>query len=231
MDVKTLKQEAAEKAVEFVQSGMVVGLGHGSTAIFALRRIAALIKSGALTDILGVPCSQHVEHEARTLGIPLSTLDEQAVVDLTIDGADEVDRQLNVIKGGGGALLREKMVAQATRREIIVVDETKLSPALGTHWAIPIEVVEFGWPAQARFLAGLGGEAALRKTAEGEPFHTDQGNLILDTRFGPLDDPHALAHQLQGRAGIVEHGLFLDLVADVIVADENGLRHLTRQGS
>lgn len=228
MDVRTLKQRAAEKAVEFVQSGMVVGLGHGSTSIFALRRLAQLIANGDLTGILGVPCSRQVEHEARSLGIPLTSLDEQAEIDLTIDGADEVDPHLDVIKGGGGALLREKMVAQATRREIIVVDESKLSPALGTTWAIPIEVVEFGWRAQARFLARLGGEAVLRQTDEGDPFHTDQGNLILDTHFGPLADPYALAHELEGRAGIVEHGLFLNLVTDVIVASETSVRHLTR---
>ena len=228
MDVKLLKQEAAEKAVEFVQSGMVVGLGHGTTTIFALRRLAELIKTGKLTGIVGVPCSRLVEQEAHELGIPLSSLDEQAKIDLTIDGADEVDPQLNVIKGGGGALLREKMVAQASQREIIVVDETKLSPALGTHWAIPIEVVEFGWPSQVRFLEGLGGQATERRSEDGGPFRTDQGNLILDARFGPLTDPHALARALEGRAGIVEHGLFLDLVTDVIVASETSVRHLTR---
>ena len=203
--------------------------GTAARRSFALRRLAALIASGELTGIVGVPCSRHVEHDAQALGIPLSSLDEQAVVDLTIDGADEVDPRLEVIKGGGGALLREKMVAQATRREIIVVDETKLSPALGTTWAIPIEVVAFGWPAQTRFLAGLGGEAILRRKDDGSPFQTDQGNLILDTRFGPLEDPHGLARELEGRAGIVEHGLFLNLVTDVIVAGETSLRHLTRQ--
>jgi ribose 5-phosphate isomerase A len=147
MDKAALKRQAAEQAVAFIEAGMVVGLGEGSTAIFAIRHIAALIESGKLTGILGVPCSSRVEATARELGIPLTTLDDRPLVDLTIDGADEVDPALNVIKGGGGALLREKMVAQATRREIIVVDEGKLSDRLGTQWALPIEVVEFGWGA------------------------------------------------------------------------------------
>jgi len=231
IDVTQLKQQAAEKAVEFVESGMVVGLGHGSTAIFAVQRIAHLIKTGQLHDILGIPASRHIEAEARRLGIPLTTLDAHPAIDLTIDGADEVDPQLNLIKGGGGALLREKMVAQASRREIIVVDESKLSPALGTRWALPIEVVEFGWGAQVVYLRSLGGEPALRRKEDDTPFYTDQGNLILDTRFGPITDPAALAARLESRAGIVEHGLFLDLATDVIVGGQDGLRHLRRQES
>ena len=150
VDVSQFKRWAAERAVEFVESGMVVGLGHGSTAVFAVRRIAELVKNGQLRGVLGVPCSLQVEEEARGLGIPLTTLDEYPVFDLTIDGADEVDPHLNLIKGGGGALLREKIVAQANRREIIVVDESKLSPALGTRWPVPVEVVPFGWPRRPR---------------------------------------------------------------------------------
>jgi len=133
------KQKAGWYAVRFVESGMVVGLGHGSTAIFAVRRIAQLLHEGQLENILGVPCSLQVEEEARELGIPLTSLDEHPLVDLTIDGADEVDPNLNLIKGGGGAFLREKIVAQASRREIIVVDESKLSPALGTRSPLPVE--------------------------------------------------------------------------------------------
>jgi ribose 5-phosphate isomerase A len=135
---------------------------------------------------------------------------------------------LNVIKGGGGALLREKIVAQATRREIIVIDESKLSPALGTRWAIPIEVVPFGWPVQLGYLRDLGGKPVLRQLDDGAPFFTDQGNLIIDCEFGPIADPAALCARLDARAGIVEHGLFLGLVSDVIVAGTNGVRHLTR---
>ncbi|RMF38338.1 MAG: ribose-5-phosphate isomerase RpiA [Chloroflexi bacterium] len=230
MDVQQLKRQAAERAVEFVESGMVVGLGHGSTTAFALRRLARLLQDGQLHDILGVPCSSHTEAEARRLGIPLTTLEEHPVVDLTIDGADEVDPALNLIKGGGGALLREKIVAQASRREIIVVDETKLSPALGTRWAVPVEVIPFGWRSQAAYLESLGAEVVLRRREDGTPFRTDQGNLILDCRFGPLPDPAPLAAQIKARTGIVEHGLFLGLATDVIVAGREGVRHLRRDG-
>jgi len=224
-----LKQQAAERAVEFVKSGMVVGLGHGSTATFAVRRIAQLLHEGQLQDILGVPCSLQIEAEARRLGIPLTTLDEHPVVDLTIDGADEVDPDLNLIKGGGGALLREKMVAQASRCEIIVVDESKLSPALGSRWPVPVEVVPFGWRSQAAYLESLSAQPVLRLSNDGTPFTTDQGNLILDCGFGPISQPAQLAVRLNERAGIVEHGLFLGLATDVIVASVEGIRHLKRK--
>ncbi|MBN1967219.1 MAG: ribose-5-phosphate isomerase RpiA [Anaerolineae bacterium] len=229
MDVAQLKRHAAETAVEtYVKPGMILGLGEGTTAIFALRRIGVLLESGALSGVVGVACSLAVEREARALGIPLTTLDEQPVIDLTIDGADEVDPQLNLIKGGGGALLREKMVAQASRREIIVVDERKLVPVLGTHWAVPLEVIEFGWGAHVPFLRDLGAAVVLRRGEDGSPFRTDQGNLILDARFGPIDDLAALALALEARAGIVEHGLFLGLATDVIVAAPEGVRRLDR---
>jgi ribose 5-phosphate isomerase A len=225
-DILQFKQQAAERAVEFVESGMVLGLGHGSTAIFAVRRIAQLLHAGQLQDIAGVPCSLQVEEDARRLGIPLTTLDEHTGVDLTIDGADEVDPHLNLINGGGGALLREKIVAQASRREIIVVDESKLSPALGTRWPVPVEVVPFGYRSQATYLESLGAEMTLRQSSDGYPFKTDQGNLILDCHFGPISDPAQLAARLNERTGIVEHGLFLGLATDVIVAGEQGIRHL-----
>jgi ribose 5-phosphate isomerase A len=223
-----LKQQAAEYAVQFVESGMVVGLGHGSTAIFAVRRIAQLLREGQLQGILGVPCSLQVEEDAQRLGIPLTTLDEHPIVDLTIDGADEVDPDLNVIKGGGGALLREKIVAQASRREIIVVDESKLSPALGTHWPVPVEVTPFGWRSQSAYLESLGAKPVMRLNSDGTPIKTDQGNLILDCHFGPVPDPAQLAARLSERAGIVEHGLFLGLATDVIVTGVEGVRHLKR---
>lgn len=222
---KALKQQAAEYAVRFVESGMVVGLGHGSTAIFAIRKLASMIASGEMRDIWAVPCSLQVERDAKALGIPLTTPDTHPVIDITIDGADEVDLECNVIKGGGGALLREKIVAQATRREIIVVDETKLSKRLGVQWAVPIEVVPFGWQAQVRYLTALGAQVTVRSLEDGAQFRTDQGNLILDCAFGPIDDPWALDAALNRRAGIVEHGLFLGLVSDVIVAHADGIEH------
>jgi ribose 5-phosphate isomerase A len=225
-DLMPLKQQVAERAVEFVEPGMVVGLGHGSTAAFAVRRIAKMLLAGELENILGIPCSLHVEVKARELGIPLTTLDKNPAIDLTIDGADEVDALLNLIKGGGGALLHEKMVAQASQREIIIVDETKLSPALGTKWPVPVEVVRFGWKSQEAFLQSLGAQVSLRRESDGMPVKTDQDNLILDCAFGPISDPHRLARAMEARAGIVEHGLFLDLATDVLVATGQGVRHL-----
>ena len=228
--ITELKRRAGVHAAQFVESGMIVGLGHGSTAIHALRRIAQRLREGSLHDVLGIPCSRQVEADANAEGIPLTTLNEHPVIDLTIDGADEVDPALNVIKGGGGALLREKIVAQATQREIIVVDEGKLSPALCSHWAIPIEVTPYGWRTQIGFLESLGGKPVLRRGEDGEPFLTDQGNYILDAAFAPLADPGALAAKLDARAGIVEYGLFLGLVHDVIVAGSEGVRHLRQRG-
>ena len=228
MDTTELKRKAGERAVDFVTSGMVLGLGHGSTTIFALRRIAALLETDELQDILGIPTSSQVERDARELGIPLTTLNEQSGIDLTIDGADEVDSDLNLIKGGGGALLREKIVAQASRREIIVVDETKLSPSLGVQWPLPVEVTPFGWRSQEAFLKSLGARVSLRLAKAGTPFETDQGNLILDCDFVTLSNPTSLASRLNRRAGIVEHGLFLGLASDVIVGTEEGTRHLRR---
>jgi ribose 5-phosphate isomerase A len=134
-----------------------------------------------------------------------------------------------MIKGGGGALLREKIVAQASRREIIVVDESKLSPALGTHWPVPVEVVLFGWRTQAAYLESLGAKPVLRLTDAGTPFETDQGNLILDCDFGPISNPAQLAVKLEGRAGVVEHGLFLGLATEVIVAGTEGIRRIKRK--
>ena len=222
------KQEAAEYAVQFIQSGMTIGLGTGSTAIYAVRHIAALLQSGRLQDIIAFPTSITVWREAVSLGIPMLTEGLPQDIDVTIDGADEVDPQLNLIKGGGGAHLREKVVAQASRREIIVIDESKLSPQLGTHWPVPVEVLLYGWESQARYLISLGAEVVVRQTANGNEFCTDQGNIILDANFGPIADPQWLAQSLAVRAGVVEHGLFLNLTHDVIVAGPNGIRHLQR---
>ena len=228
MNVQSLKQQAAEHAAEFVQSGLVIGLGTGSTAIFATRRIARRIQSGDLRDVLAIPTSQATEAAARELGIPLTTLAEHGRVDITIDGADEVDPGLNLIKGGGGALLREKIVAQATARLVIVVDESKLVDRLGAAWAVPVEVIPFGWQSQAAWLKSLGGAPTLRM-AGAEPYRTDQGNIILDCAFGPIFEPAGLARDLRSRAGIVEHGLFIGMAREVVVAGPGGLRHLRNE--
>lgn len=228
MDADTLKRQAAEHAASFVQPGMRIGLGVGSTAIHALEHIAARFAAGELPGLLAVPCSLAVEAAALAAGLPLTTLEEHPSLDLTIDGADEADEDLNLIKGGGGALLREKIVAQASRREIIVADESKLSPRLGTRWPVPLETLPFGWGAQIAFLEALGATVHLRRTPAGGTFTTDQGNYILDANFGPIPDPAALAAQLESRAGILAHGLFLGLATDLILASPAGLRHLTR---
>ena len=222
------KKQAAEQAVTLVEPGMVVGLGTGSTAIFATRRLAELLRQGALRDILGFATSQATWAEARKLGIPMMAQEMPGGIDLTIDGADEVDPELNVIKGGGGALLREKIVAQASRRVVITVDDSKLSPRLGTHHPVPVEVLAFGWRSQLRFLESLAAQAVVRKNPDGSQFATDSGNMIMDCDFGPIADPGMLAASLSRRAGIVEHGLFLGLVTDLVVAGPGGVEHRTR---
>jgi ribose 5-phosphate isomerase A len=222
-----LKRLAAEQAVQLVESGMVVGLGSGTTAAYAVSRVGELLGAGTLRNLLAVPTSLATEAAARAAGIPLAPPDHPPPVDLTIDGADEVEPQLDMIKGHGGALLREKIVAQASRRLVIIVDDSKLSPRLGLKSPLPVEVVPFAWKAQVDFLASLGGRAELR-TAGDAAYRTDQGNLILDCRFEHLGDPALLAARLADRAGIVEHGLFLGLATDVIVAGAGGVRRLTR---
>lgn len=226
-EVAHLKQQAADKAVELIESGMVIGLGEGSTALLAVRRIGELVQAGTLRDIVGIPASERMQAEAQRLSIPLATLADHPVIDVTIDGADEVDPQLDLIKGGGGALLREKIVAQATRREIIIVDDSKMVQRLGTHWAIPIEVIPFGWESQFAFLESLGA-VVTRRQRDGSVYRTDQGNFILDSNFGPISDPYSLGAQIKARTGIVEHGLFLNLATDVIVASASGVQHIRR---
>ncbi len=226
--VDLFKKQAAWRAVELVESGMAVGLGAGSTAVYALRRLAQLLNAGQLQQVTGVPCSRQVEEQARQLGIPLATLEELPILDLTIDGADEVDPALDLIKGGGGALLHEKIVAQASRREVIVVDESKLVPALGTHFFVPVEVIPFGWRTQVTYLEKLGAQVEVRRDEQGEFFRTDEGNYVLNCTLGPIDQPYELAAVLGSRAGIVEHGLFLGLATDVIIAGPEGVRHITR---
>ena len=227
-DRDALKKIAGEKAVEYVESGMVVGLGYGSTAIHALRLIGELIRRGELNGIQAIPTADLIAEEARRVGIPLTSLEEHPRIDVTIDGADEVDPNLNLIKGGGGALLREKIVAQATLVEIIVVDEQKLSPALGTNFDLPIAIIPFGRRPLEEYLRSLGAEPKVRTKTDGKPFVTDNGNYILDCHFGTIDDPYALSAELKNKAGIVEHGLFLDLASEVIIAAGDGIRSLRR---
>lgn len=223
------KRAAAEAAVALVAPGMVVGLGAGSTAALAVERLGELVRAGALTGLRCVPCSAVVEQQARALGLDVAPLAERPEIDLTIDGADEVDPQLDVIKGAGAALLHEKMVAQASRREVIVVDETKLSPRLGTRSSLPVEVFPFGWRAEELSLRAAGGNPRLRLDGEaGQTLITEEGNFILDCTFGPLPDPRALAAALDARAGVAAHGLFLGLVTDVFVGGPTGVRLLSR---
>lgn len=227
-DRDELKKIAGEKAVEYVESGMVVGLGYGSTAIHALRLVGELIRQGELEGIRAVPTADLIADEARKAEILLTSLEDNPRIDVTIDGADEVDPELNLIKGGGGALLREKVVAQATLLNIIVVDEQKLSPVLGTNFDLPVEIIPFGWRPLEEYLRSLGAEPKLRTKTDGTPFVTDSGNYIHDCHFGTIDDPYALSAELKSRAGIVEHGLFLDLADEVIIAAGDGIRSLKR---
>lgn len=220
------KQAAAVRALDWVESGMVVGLGTGSTAVWAIRGLGARLADGSLREIVAVPTSEASATEARAVGIPLATFDDHPVIDVTIDGADEVDPDLNLIKGYGGALLREKVVAQATRREVIVVDDSKPTERLGTRCHVPVEVLRFACATERGFLESLGATVVLRPDGVG-PFVTDEGNWILDAAFGPIPDAATLADALASRAGIVEHGLFLDLTADVLIATPTGVTHLT----
>lgn len=222
------KRRAAWEAVEQVRSGMIIGLGTGSTAVLALQRLAERIGTGEIGEIAGVPSSRDTSVIAARLGIPLTDLNSHPELDLTIDGADEVDPNLNLIKGGGGALLREKVLAQASRRNVIIVDASKLSPHLGSRQSLPVEVTTFACKSIQRYLVSLGARVHVRTSSAGSPFRTDQGNLILDADFGPIMDPGELAAKLADRAGIVAQGLFLHLSDEVIVGEDHGVRHLRR---
>lgn len=228
MSADDQKRAAGELAATWVEPGMVVGLGTGSTAVHAIRAIGARIASGELREVVGIPTSRAAEAEAITAGIPLTTLAEHPVVDLTIDGADEVDPQLDLIKGAGGAQWREKIVAQASVREVIVCDASKVVDVLGTRFVVPVEVSQFGWRPEADYLDDLGAGVVIRRGADGDEFVTDEGNWILDCAFGPIKDPARLGSQLDRRAGIVEHGLFLGLATDLLVATDAGVEHRTR---
>lgn len=217
------KKLAAEKAVEEIKSGMIVGLGTGSTVFYAIHKLAEEIKSGRLTDISAISSSNQTEKLAKDLGIPLITFSEKQSIDLTIDGADEVDRYLNLIKGGGGAHLREKVVVQASKNFIVVVDESKVSDKLGEKWALPVEVIKFAFPIIESYIELLNGKPDLRRYDSGDPVITDEGNYIIDANFGIIQNPFELAEKLDSKAGIVEHGLFLRVASKVIIGGSHGI--------
>jgi ribose 5-phosphate isomerase A len=219
------KRLAAEKAVELVQDGMKVGLGTGSTAYFAIEAIGRLVRDGH--TILAVPTSLASEKQARELKIPLATLEEAGTLDLTIDGADEVDGNLDLIKGMGGALLREKIVAYSTRTQVIVVDDSKMVHNLGTKFPLPVEVVQFSHGRTRMFMEELGCRAELRGGAT--PFVTDNGNYIYHLHFEHgIRDPYELQRRLKEIPGVVETGLFLKMAKKVIIASEEGIRTIER---
>ncbi len=228
MDKQILKKIAAEKAVEFIESGMVVGLGTGSTAVFAVRKIGELLQSGELKNIVGIPSSTATEKEAMRNNVQLTTFDKTQYINITIDGADEVDTELNLIKGGGGALLREKILAQASNKNIIIVDESKLSAKLGTKWALPVEVIKFAAQVEKKYLESIGASVRLRIDEYGRTFITDEGNWILDADFGKIYNPTKLAMDLEARAGIVEHGLFIGTTFKVIAASNSGIKIISK---
>jgi ribose 5-phosphate isomerase A len=222
------KQRAAEAALEFIESGMIVGIGTGSTAEFFIDALGAAWMAGKVRDIRGVPTSIASENRARQLGIPLITLADCSSIDVTVDGADEIDPALNLIKGLGGALLREKVVAQNSKKLIIIADSSKMVSKLGEKAALPVEVAKFGHEAQAKFLKGLGADPVLRMK-EAQPMVTDNENLIYDCRFAQaIKDPAALDRAIASRAGIVESGLFLNIAAVALVADDRNVQRKTR---
>jgi ribose 5-phosphate isomerase A len=216
----TPKQRAAQAALAHVRSGMLLGLGTGSTADCFIRALAEALGRGALNDIRCVPTSIQSQKLAEQLGVPLTTLSEVGTLDLTVDGADEIDPNLDLIKGLGGALLREKIVAQNSRALLIVADSSKRVARLGQRCPLPVEVVPFEHACQAAFLAGLGCRPTLRLGPDATPFITDNGNVIYDCRFDGIASPRRLLDELAHRAGIVECGLFLGMATKAVVADE-----------
>jgi ribose 5-phosphate isomerase A len=234
MDIEAQKRAAAARALEFVQPGMRLGLGSGSTAKHFVELLAERVRAGL--DVIAVPTSETTRSDAERLGVPLASLDEVPQLDLTVDGADEVGPDLSLIKGGGGALLREKIVASASARMIVIADDSKWVPALG-RFPLPIEVVPFGLAATRRTVeaaaaaAGCPGPALLRRGKDGHAFVTDGGHWILDAAFERITDPKALADRLDRIAGVVEHGLFIGLAHAAVLASATGVRVVERPGS
>jgi len=226
-DENKLKRAAARSAVRLVADGMVVGLGTGSTAAFAISSLGERVQAGL--RIVGVATSERSAAQARSVGIRTVDLGDTPRVDLTIDGADQVEEEtLDLIKGEGGALLREKIVACASDRLIIIVHGAKLVQHLAAHGILPIEIVPFGWQVTARRLSKLGAQPTLRKAADGSPFHTDSGNFIVDCAFHESVSPPSMAEALDHVVGLVEHGFFIDLASEVHVAELGGVRVLKR---
>ena len=223
------KKRAAIAALALVRSGMTLGLGSGSTFAYVLDALASRISRGELKEIRGVPSSEATAARAQELGIPVIPLTGDLHLDLTIDGADEIDGDHNIIKGGGGALLREKLIAEASARLVIVADISKRVNCLG-HFPLPVEVLPFGWQRQKDFLVELGAEVSLRNDKKGSPYVTDNGNYILDCQFGCIEDPASLATTIKSRTGIIEHGLFIHLTTDVFVASDTGVESWHRNG-
>ena len=225
------KQQAAERALAFLDDGMKLGLGTGSTAAKFVDLVGARVKRGL--RLTCVPTSEATAAQAARLGIPLTTLDETPNLDLTVDGADELDDKLRLIKGGGGALLREKVVAMASRRMVVIADASKLVPAIGKY-PLPVEIIRFGVAATCQLLerlaaeAGCRGEIKMRLGADGQPFITDGGNFLVDCAFGCIDSPDALDQALKRIPGVVENGLFLDIASTAIIAGPAGVDVLRR---
>jgi len=222
------KKSAAESAARLVESGMVVGLGTGSTAKFLVSALGRRVVDERMR-IIGIPTSERTAEQARELNIPLATLAEYTQIDLTIDGADEVERgSLYLVKGHGGALLREKIVAAASKRMVVVADESKLVDRLGSLLSVPVEVVPFGWQSTERRLKQLGANPALRLGVDNKPYVTDGGHYILDCAFGPMDAPKEVAQHLDQVVGVVEHGLFLGFAEEVYIGGPKGVKILVK---
>jgi ribose 5-phosphate isomerase A len=217
------KEAAGRAAAKLVSGGEIVGLGTGSTAYFAVIALGERVKAGL--KIIGIPTSIHTADLARAVGIPLTTLDEHPEIDITIDGADEVDPKLCLIKGGGGALTREKVIATASKKMVVVADSSKIVPVLG-KFPLPVEVIEFARTVVERKIVSLGGSPKLRMSSDGKPFLTDNGNQIVDCSFGQISDPPALALILSDTPGIVEHGLFIGLAKVALVGRGDAVEEL-----
>lgn len=225
------KKQAAEAAAQQVKSGMVVGLGTGSTAKYAIEALGRRVANEGL-KITGIATSERSNAQAQSLKIPITSFAEQNRIDLTIDGADEVvPGKLILIKGHGGALLREKIVASASSRMAVVVDESKIVSKLGQLVSVPVEVVPFGWEITSKRLAKIGGKPKLRLGPDSQPYVTDGGHYILDCAFGKMNDPAGVAHELDGIVGVIEHGIFLDLATEVFVGGPGGVGLLKRAGA
>ena len=226
--INQFKQAAANSAVAQLRDGMVVGLGSGTTATLAVEAIGRRVKEGL--RIIGIPTSEQISDQARLLNIPLSTLEDHCAIDMTIDGADEVEEgTLNLIKGGGGNLLREKIVAVASSRMIVVVDERKVTSKLGSHSLLAVEVIPFGWRTTAKRLEKAGAHPALRVGSDKRILLTDGGHYILDCAFGPINSPQRLQADLDSIVGLVEHGLFIGIAYQVLVGGPAGVRILNRK--